>query len=208
MRIQSVNEMIVKNRLTQVGSRFRIDSSWAMVAVFLCECGKTKVIRTNDVMTGRASSCGCHKVASAGSASITHGHAGRRSPEYYSWCSMRDRCNSKQGTKHYRNYVERGISVCHEWKSFEVFLRDMGQRPAGTTLDRIDNSKGYSKDNCRWASHKQQHRNKRTNRFVKFNGDSITVAEAAERAGVEYGSMMYRIKSGLSVDQIIQLKEG
>lgn len=145
--------MVVNGKLTQIGCSFSVSRTYPKMAVFLCECGKKIVSYKNDVKHGKSKSCGCTKTA--------HGHAARRSPEYASWSSMRDRCSANPGTNHYENYVLRGITVCERWKSFQAFLDDMGSRPAGTTIDRIDVNKGYSKENCRWATKSQQNRNKK-----------------------------------------------
>jgi hypothetical protein len=94
----------------------------------------------------------------------THGHSakGKQSPTYMSWAHMKHRCRAKTG-KHYKDYVLRGITVCERWNKFENFLEDMGERPEGCTLDRVDNDKGYFKNNCRWATRKEQFHNSRLN---------------------------------------------
>ena len=83
--------------------------------------------------------------------------------EYHSWNGMKNRCNNPN-LKEYKNYGGRGIGYSDEWEYFENFYRDMGKRPEGTTLDRIDVDKDYSKENCRWATREQQQRNQRTHK--------------------------------------------
>ena len=90
-----------------------------------------------------------------------HGHAKLRTPTYHSWLSMRNRCRNERGID-WMNYGGRGITVCAEWSSFEVFFKDMGERLPGTTLDRIDVNGNYEPSNCRWATPKQQRANQRT----------------------------------------------
>lgn len=91
---------------------------------------------------------------------MKHGHRANRTPTYISWSGARQRC-SNPNRKDYADYGGRGITFCVEWDSFEVFLADMGERPPSTTLNRIDNNAGYSKDNCEWASVSEQNRNRR-----------------------------------------------
>jgi hypothetical protein len=91
-----------------------------------------------------------------------HGHSTSR--EYRSWYSMHYRCYSKKDIS-YSNYGGRGVRVCRRWHSFENFLFDMGPRPVGCSIDRIDNDKGYSPDNCRWATRAEQNVNKRTTKL-------------------------------------------
>ena len=122
-----------------------------------CECGTKTISRGDHLRNGRSRSCGC-----LGGCPITHGchRRGLKSPAYKSWANMMQRCTN---TNHawYSYYGGRGITVCDEWRDFKNFLRDMGERPEGLTLDRIDNNKGYYKSNCRWATISEQNGNKR-----------------------------------------------
>ena len=96
-------------------------------------------------------------------------------PTYNSYKSMRARC--RLGKDNTKNHGDRGITVCKRWESYNYFVRDMGKRPVGTTLDRIDNDKSYKPSNCRWADWKTQHNNKRTNVLVKKDGIVNTISE-------------------------------
>ncbi len=118
-----------------------------------CVCGKTIVAASYDLRRGHTTSCGCIK-------GLVHGLS--YSLEYPIWQAMKDRCYNKNNSR-YKDYGARGITVCDRWRdSFEAFYEDMGKRPnSELSLDRIDNDKGYSPDNCRWATHSQQQLNKR-----------------------------------------------
>ena len=101
-----------------------------------------------------------------------HGHtSGRFSPTYHSWATMHQRCSNKK-TTHYRHYGGRGIAVCDRWASFENFLADMGERPEGTSLDRINNDGPYSPENCRWATRAQQARNSSQTKLVRLGEET------------------------------------
>jgi hypothetical protein len=126
-----------------------------------CDCGQEKSISTSDLRGGRVVSCGCHKnhnTALRNKQNAKHGMTG--SPTYITWFDMRQRC-SYEKDKYFHLYGGRGVKVCSEWENFEAFLRDMGPRPDGKTLDRIDPELGYFKENCRWATPKEQAANKR-----------------------------------------------
>jgi hypothetical protein len=130
----------------------------------LCDCGGDTVVTTADLRrtTGPTRSCGCLLAATH----TTHGHYvnGQRTPTYLSWTSMRTRCSRSYGNA-WKYYGARGIKVCDRWlDSFENFLEDMGERPDGKTLDRIDVDGNYEPGNCRWATPKEQSANRRVSR--------------------------------------------
>jgi len=121
-----------------------------------------------------------------------------------SWETMRRRCVVPHASD-YPNYGGRGIKVCNRWlDSFENFLADMGLRPEGTTLDRIDNNGDYEPTNCRWADDFQQQRNKRSNRILEFNGLRLTTTEWANRIGIKKSALRMRLdSSGWSIERAL-----
>lgn len=107
---------------------------------------------------------------------LSHGHwlGGKASPTYRTWTCMRSRCENKSNPS-YNNYGGKGITVCERWKTFALFLADMGERPAGKTIDRLDNTKGYYKSNCKWSTMKEQAQNRRSKwDAIKKNGPRTT----------------------------------
>lgn len=128
-------------------------------------------------------------------AEYKHGHAGNVvTPEYDAWMNMRYRCYKKDHAN-YADYGGRGITVCDRWKgSFTNFIKDMGRKPTGLhTLERLDNDKGYSPENCVWGTQKDQLRNTRRNRLITCNGKTQCLSAWAEETGVRAGAIRKRI---------------
>lgn len=124
-------------------------------------------------------------------------------PELYGvWKDMRDRCRNPK-RKQWLDYGGRGIDICPEWDDYRAFERDMSPRPPGLTLDRIDNDKGYSPGNCRWATRKEQQRNRREGSYVTIEGTRHRAIELAERSGLKTDTIIARAKSGLSLQDVL-----
>jgi len=156
----------------------------------VCECGASSIATGKNLQSGNTKSCGClqrEARSKATQANVKHGMCG--TPTYRTWASMLERCNSPKA-RGYENYGGRGIHVCERWKEFDAFRTDMGDRPCGRTLDRIDVNGNYEPGNCRWATAKQQSRNTRVNRYV--NG--VTLAELSESTGIGYTTLRARLE--------------
>ena len=134
----------------------------------LCDCSRLVTVIGNNLRSGGTVSCGCVQklIASACCAmKVKHGHSGKRTPTYFSWQNMRQRCNYPKDVNYIR-YGGRGVTVCERWNTFENFIADMGERPAWRTLDRIDPYGNYEPANCRWATRSEQEANKRGKRDI------------------------------------------
>jgi hypothetical protein len=167
-----------------------------------CACGKEVTSPLANLTKGHTKSCGC---IVGKNSNPRHGHRprGDASPTYQSWQAMKSRCCCL-GDHAYSQYGGRGIKVCEKWMRFEGFLADMGQRPDGHSLDRIDNDGDYEPSNCRWATRSQQQRNTRGNRLLTFRGETMCVAAWAERIGLNESTLWCRItRSGWSVEDAL-----
>lgn len=123
-----------------------------------------------------------------------HGHRGSDTATYQSWASMKTRCYNPKN-KSYEHYGGRGITVCDRWLKFENFLEDMGERPGGMSIDRVDTSLGYYPENCRWATQKQQQRNRSDNWLIEYNGQKRCLSEWSELLGINRHTLTRRLKS-------------
>jgi len=173
-------------RLTSI--RFVKDVKSKEYWLFKCDCGKEKVIYIYSVIKGNSKSCGCLQKERARKAQMIHGIS--YSKTYWSWASMIERCNWKKSAG-YKDYGGRGIKYCKRWGKFNNFYNDMGKRPEGKSLDRIDVNGNYTPKNCRWATNEEQANNRRTNVFVSFMGNTLTISQWAKFFGVKY-NMLWR----------------
>tara|TARA_B100000745_G_scaffold300554_1_gene255215 strand:+ start:338 stop:1063 length:726 start_codon:yes stop_codon:yes gene_type:complete len=161
-----------------------------------CSCGKKDVVVATASFRKGTQSCGCLADEQRRERAFVHGGRGSsnedRTATYVTWFQMRSRCNN-QNNKDFKNYGERGIVVCDSWGQFKNFLADMGERPPHMTLDRIDNDGNYAKDNCRWATRKEQCRNTRVNHIVEFNGRKQPIVVWAEEYNINARTLRTRI---------------
>jgi len=182
----------------------------------LCDCGTAKDVGQHELLYGCTRSCGClrREVSSAtGKLSLKHGHTvGKHATvEYRAWKAMISRCADPANAS-YANYGGRGIEVCARWRGpdgFAHFIADMGPRPGassikgGYSIDRVDNSGNYRPDNCRWATHRQQQRNRRSNHLVDYHGRKITLRELSEITGVSHVTLRWRLAQGWPIEQVV-----
>lgn len=170
------------------------------IYLFQCECGNKKKLSGSIVSTGKVKSCGCLKSEMTIAKNFVHGlvHSGA----YSSWQAMKTRCNNKNQKSNAR-YAHIGYDS--DWEIFENFVRDMGERPIGMTLDRIDNSKGYSKSNCRWATVAQQNRNTRQNVFITHNGKTLCMKDWSIETGIPYPTIQDRVKRNKTPAEILEI---
>ena len=162
-----------------------------------CDCGNGVVVTGHALTRGHTQSCGC--LTRSGRAS-KHGMA--RKPIYRVWWMMRQRCENPSFTS-FASYGGRGITVCDRWREFSNFYADMGDPAPGMTLERIDNDKGYSPDNVRWASRLEQAQNRRTNTLLTHAGQTLTLAEWGRVTGFGKQIVTKRYKSGWSTERIL-----
>jgi len=138
-----------------------------------CDCGNVKIIIARVLVLNKSQSCGCLQKEITYKRSLKHGYAkrGNQTKTYITWAHMLQRCHNPKA-KHYKYYGNRGIKVCDKWRSFKNFLKDMGERPKGLTIERVDNDGNYEPDNCVWATRREQRRN---NRYAKLNPLKVQV---------------------------------
>ena len=170
-----------------------------------CDCGNEFIAYQNGLLNGSTKSCSC----------LRKENFKKHKNKYPSnhrlnriWVAMRQRC-SNQNNIEYKNYGARGISVCNEWNNpqtgYDLFYEwSMKNGYADNlTIDRIDNNKGYSPDNCRWLTHKEQQSNRSDNHFITFNGTTKTVSQWAEYLGIKRDTLFARIRYGWSIERAL-----
>jgi len=177
-------------------SDFRKGDHWWQA---VCDCGNTVVVVGYALRNGNTMSCGCYRSELMRKAKTKHGMS--TSDEYKIWCGINNRCLNKNSIS-YKNYGGRGIVVCDRWRrgnenAFMNFLADMGARPSRLhSIDRKDVDGNYCKENCRWATQKEQQRNRRSNAFLEHDGKKMTLGEWAEELGISPATIRTRLYRG------------
>lgn len=165
----------------------------------VCDCGGSKEVFYTSLQQGSTKSCGClHKEKMKSNAK--HGKKG--TPVYQSWQHMKSRCLNPND-KNFKWYGKRGVTVCDRWLEFCKFYDDMGDPPEGFTIDRTDVNGDYNKDNCTWASRKEQSLNTRRSRKVTWKGQTLTVKEWSDLLSINYGTLLGRLRRGWLPDRAL-----
>lgn len=156
----------------------------------ICECGAERNILGSSLKNGNTKSCGCYQKDQVRKAATRHGMS--HTKIHHLWKGMMSRCYSPANFA-FEHYGQRGITVCEKWHTFENFFEDMGERPPGRSLDRIDNNGPYSPENCRWATRAEQARNKRSNRVLGWRGEEKVLSDWAKCLGISGRVIAHRL---------------
>ena len=170
-----------------------------------CKCGNLVVVAGNNLKKGTTKSCGCLQLEISRQVNTTHGMS--RTKIHHVWRSMIDRCENPNNKQH-DDYGGRGIKVCDRWHEFQNFYDDVSVLPhfgeKGYSLDRIENDKDYCPSNVRWVDAETQCRNRRSNIIVEYEGVEMTLAEAAEKSGINYNTLKNRYHKGDRGDRLFR----
>ncbi|ABM03393.1 hypothetical protein Ping_1595 [Psychromonas ingrahamii 37] len=190
---------VVTNKKTGKKSRRH---QWKCV----CTCGHTTIKSTSSLVYHKVKSCGCQKSEVTAARNKTHGMVG--TPEYQSWRGMKERCSNPKGI-HWNIYGGKGIKICDRWVGdFLAFYEDMGQRPEGMSLDRIDSNGNYCPENCRWADANTQAFNTCRTIQITFEGETLSLYRMAEKYGQGEATVRYRLNQGWSIKEALLLPVG
>ena len=189
-------------KLNIVGQKF---GEWEIIehkpnghSLCRCSCGVEKILQTSTIKGGRSKSCGCK------GSDWCRKHGMEGTSIYNVWIGIRGRCRNINYPA-YKVYGAKGIEISNEWyDDFNVFYADMGDRPEGHSLDRIDPNGNYCKENCRWASIKTQARNKKNTIYLEYKGERRPMAEWSELLGLPRKSVEERIRKGWTVERALE----
>jgi hypothetical protein len=161
-----------------------------------CDCGNTNIVDGGNLKMGRTKSCGCAIYRNRGT------HRMSKTVTYTCYSSMKARCYY-HGENNYKDYGGRGIRVCQRWlDSFENFYEDMGERPKGMSIERIDNNGDYEPDNCRWATQREQMNNTRRNVALEYKGRTMNMSQWARELGISRACLWKRVDDNLPKESI------
>ena len=189
------------NRLTAIRRDPKRPLNW----FFQCDCGTIKSQQAGNVKSGAVKSCGClfremldERVA------VGYANGENKHPLFDLWAGMIARCENPNH-KGFHNYGGKGVKVCSRWKDFMTFVKDVGDRPEGTSLDRIRSEGDYEPGNWRWATPKEQSLNTKRNVYLELSGVRLTVSEWSEKLGIDQRTLNRRRQLGWSDEQILTI---
>jgi hypothetical protein len=167
-----------------------------------CVCGAVEFVAAQSLLRGYTSRCWQCFLRDPGDGGY------EKHPMYRNFAEMHNRAGPAALGRYWDDYGARGIHVCKRWYSFRNFVSDMWPKPAGTTLDRHNNDRGYSLRNCRWATNREQADNKRTSKEkITYKGETLSIADWADRLGVTYQTLDGRLKRGWSVKRTFTIPQ-
>ncbi len=187
---QRFGRLVVLHRVPAIGQ-----AQW----LTRCDCGNERVVRGQPLRSGGTVSCGCWRSERIAAQNTRHGHArrGHTTATYGSWVSMKRRCLDPDD-QHWPSYGGRGIAVCPQWMDFSTFHADMGDRPTGMTLNRIDNDGNYEPSNCEWAKPVEQSQNTRLTHVMTKDGRSQSLSAWARDLGLSRRTIQDRLAQGMT----------
>ena len=171
-----------------------------------CDCGIEKEVIVGNLRNGLSKSCGCLKSERTSEPMKKHGLS--KNTMYMRYRQMIKRCYD-EASKEYKNYGNRGIKVCERWlESIENYIDDMGNPPfKDASIDRVNNNLGYSKENCKWATKKEQSENRRTTTMVNINGENLCLSDWSKKLGLNKKAVADRIKAGWDIKMAVTMKK-
>lgn len=179
------------------GKNISKQPSW----VCLCDCGNELQVVASSLKSARTRSCGCLRAEISKKTMTTHGMT--NSSEYSIWSAMKKRCFDVNN-QDYKNYGGRGITVCDRWvNSFANFYADLGAKPDGYSLDRIDVNGNYEPSNCKWSSLEEQANNKTNSVKYTLNGETLTITQWSKKSGLKVASLRKRLTQGMELSRAL-----
>ncbi len=182
----------VFDRLSVICDSGKRSTAGSILWSCVCECGNSVEVTGAPLKRGDYRSCGCWTKDRMRTKPPGRTHGGSGTGAYRSWATMRRRCRDK-AFKDYEAYGGSGVVIDESWQDFASFLRDMGERPDGYTLDRIDSTGDYTPSNCRWASRRVQGNNTSRNHLITYQGKTQTMAQWAREVGMPYSRLRARL---------------
>jgi len=189
-------------RLQVVGAAENIGTKTAWSCI--CDCGNSSVARSELLVSGKTSSCGCLRREVMAQTKRKHGKS--KSPERATYDHMIGRCYNKNNER-FSTYGARGIKVCERWlSSFEAFLSDMGPKPKGFSLERIDVNRGYEPENCKWIPMAEQSKNTTRTVLITHSGKTMCASDWSKETGIKASVLYYRASKGLPPELILRAR--